>query len=389
MAQDGWFVCIHCLDEPGLIKFISSNATNTECSFCHAQDVVPIAAPMRLVSEHFVRCLFLEYDLAIEQLGWSGSEGGWRGSYWDAFDLACDVLEIELPRDNERLLLQHLFGVSYIDQDWCEANAYGPNDEEVAQYRWEYFCHTVRHERRFFFLALKDPDDPELPSISSVLDTIFQYAEQMNLFREVPVGTQLLRARCESESLHLETLEEMGPPPIEKANQPNRMSPAGIPMFYCCDDENTALKETASAPGYFAIGRFETLRPAVLLDLTMIPPIPSLFEPVPDGTKVFPRKALKFLHHVAQEISSPVDRGNHHAVQYVPTQVVTEFVRDQLAWGNTRVDGIKYLSSVDRGHCSYVLFATQCNVYSTDASRFGEDQWLKLTEVTHLYHGSD
>ena len=156
-------------------------------------------------------------------------------------------------------------------------------------------------------------------------------------------------------------------------------------MFYGSDHEDTALKETASGSGYFAIGRFETLRSARLLDLTVIPPIPSLFEPILDGTKVSPRRVLKFLHHVAGEVSRPIERGDGTHVDYVPTQVVTEFVRDQLTWANSRVDGIKYLSSVHPGYVSYVLFANQDNVLSTPTSRWSKDCWLKLTETNHRW----
>ena len=57
-------------------------------------------------------------------------------------------------------------------------------------------------------------------------------------------------------------------------------------MFYGCEDEDAALKETASRRGYYAIGRFETLRSATLLDLTAIPPIPSLFNLNPTVRKL-------------------------------------------------------------------------------------------------------
>ena len=77
----------------------------------------------------------------------------------------------------------------------------------------------------------RDPDDPEVYSPGQVLQTIFEYAEQMDLFKEIPPGTQLFRARYEGRMPHLETPAELGPPPSKKATQSNRMSPAGIPMF--------------------------------------------------------------------------------------------------------------------------------------------------------------
>ena len=162
------------------------------------------------------------------------------------------------------------------------------------------------HQRRYFFLDDEGkPYDREVYSPGEVLRTIFDYAQRVNLFRELPTGTALLRARWEGCEPRWNSPEELGPPPAEKANQPNRMSPAGIPMFYACDDEDTALKETAAGAGYFAIGRFETLRAATLLDLTAIPRFPSLFDPVPDSAEVLPRTVLGFLHHVAGRFLAP------------------------------------------------------------------------------------
>ena len=152
-------------------------------------------------------------------------------------------------------------------------------------------------------------------------------------------------------------------------------------MFYGCDDEETALRETASGPGNFAIGEFEVTRPAVLLDLTDIPEVPSLFEPVPDFVEVLPRRDLRFLHHVAREVSRQIDRSNRVHVDYVPTQVVTEFVRTMVTWQGSRIDGIKYASSVHPMHSSYVLFADQSNVVGTPTRRVVEDRWLNLVGV--------
>ena len=244
------------------------------------------------------------------------------------------------------------------------------------------------HERRYFFHSQnRERDDPQVYSPGEVLSTTFDYALEMNLFKEMPAGRQLVRARFEGNGPPLESPQDLGPPPAEKAIQSNRMSPAGIPMFYACEDEETALKETATHPGRFALGRFETLRPTIILDLTGIPPLPSLFEGVSDSAEVDPRRALTFLHHVAEEISRPVKKDESVHIHYVPTQVVTEFIRDQLTWGDTPIDGIKYQSSVLPGHVSYVLFADQGSVESTTTRHITSDPWLRLVEVSHRAYG--
>lgn len=225
-----------------------------------------------------------------------------------------------------------------------------------------------------------DPDDFDVLTPSEILQAMFEYAQQVALFREIPAGYQLIRARWEAGDRHYQTPEELGPPPRAVANQANRMSPAGIPMFYGCDDEETALLETASGPGYYALGVFETMRPVVLLDLTDIPEVPGLFEPVPDFQEVDPRRALRFLHHIAAEMSRPVERDDRVYIEYVPTQVVTEFIRCRVARDGANVDGIGYASSVNEGYVSYVLFADQSNLVRPSAVGMCEDRWLRLVD---------
>ena len=71
-------VCVHCFEEPGLVEFIESKAVSRQCSFCPSKGGSPIAAPIDDVSDHFLECLFTEYSLAEDELGWIGSEG-WIG----------------------------------------------------------------------------------------------------------------------------------------------------------------------------------------------------------------------------------------------------------------------------------------------------------------------
>ena len=53
------------------------------------------------------------------------------------------------------------------------------------------------------------------------------------------------------------------------------------------------------------------------------------------------RRALTFLHHVAEQMSQPVARDDRVHVDYVPTQIVTEFLRSRVRWQGSRIDGIR------------------------------------------------
>ena len=100
-----------------------------------ARNDVPNAAPIVDVSAHFIESLFREYDLAVNALGWVGSEGGFIGLHMDAEELVIGILGLEFPQDNQDSLLPFLFG-AYYDEDWCERDPYGLNDSEWSQYSW-------------------------------------------------------------------------------------------------------------------------------------------------------------------------------------------------------------------------------------------------------------
>ena len=69
------YVCVNCFTDEGLIRFVEENASAHECSFCDCAGDAGIAAPIEDVSQHFLKSISREYDLAVNQLGWIGSEG--------------------------------------------------------------------------------------------------------------------------------------------------------------------------------------------------------------------------------------------------------------------------------------------------------------------------
>ena len=99
-----------------------------------------------------------------------------------------------------------------------------------------------------------------------------------------------------------------------------------------------------------------------------------------DAAEVYPRRAWDFLSHVGEEISKPIHRDNQTHIEYVPTQVVTEFIRTQRRAKQLRIDGVRYSSASNYGFCSYVLFATEENVVGSGKSN-GNDSWLELIDV--------
>ena len=88
-----------------------------------------------------------------------------------------------------------------------------------------------------------------------------------------------------------------------------------------------------------------------------------------------------FLHEVKHRISEPICDDDRIHIDYVPTQIVTEYIRCLPPLAARLVEGIKYPSSVAPGCWSAVLFANQRNVVGIEEGRFRDDQsnkWIRL-----------
>lgn len=90
--------------------------------------------------------------------------------------------------------------------------------------------------------------------------------------------------------------------------------------------------------------KFLNTNPLKILDLTNIPSIPKLYD---ENFNLIP--ALTFLHYFSKEISKP---ANEDELNYIPTQVFTEFIRFQ----NLNIKGVKYNSSKKEDGKNIVLF---------------------------------
>jgi RES domain/HEPN/RES N-terminal domain 1 len=251
--------------------------------------------------------------------------------------------------------------------------------DAALAYSWETFCKLVKHESRFFFTrTARKTDDWELLPASNLLELIAEYAVAVGLVRTMPAGQTFYRARYQRPGERLRHPRDLGPPTPEIAKQ-NRMSPAGIVMTYVSEDAATTLDETADKRGTYAVGRFRTLRDIAILDLAQLPPIPSLFAEIPDTLPYDPHRALRFLHRLSDDISRPIERDDRVHIEYVPTQVVTEFLRTAKLPERTRLDGIRYRSSRRKGGVSLVAFADRRNVAGAcDDTWPKADLWLEL-----------
>ena len=383
-AED-YEVCASCFGDAVLKQFVNDHATSMNCSFCNRKSRSnPIAAPLDEVVEFMLEAINREFDHAVEALGWDGQEGGYQGSYWDSHDLLAYHIGIDLPKDDDERLLG-IIADCLGDEPWCERNPYSLREDERLFGSWEKFCEYIKHTRRYFFLHQEQRQSllDEFLSPSALFDFIGTTVEENELVRMLPRGSTIYRARQQKLGQIFKTPYDLGPPPVEAATRSNRMSPAGIVMFYGSDDPATAVAEIDDDPELgIVVGTFRTIRDAVLLDLTKLPKRFAFFEQQADSD-FRNRYAIDFLHDFVRSMAAKVLPGEREYIDYVPTQVVTEWFRTAFKQ-KPQLDGIRYPSVPHPGGASVVLFADRHNIVLTDqeikdscGSGMFDEWWLR------------
>lgn len=296
-------------------------------------------------------CLEQFWGFAVDQLPYESAEGGYQGTTWDTSEILLDEAGLELPRDeNDKLLYAIISRLS--DEVWCEYDWLTLDVDKALRLGWDRFCHIVKHERRFFFQnEAADGDDRDTYSPKDLLSAIATASEDLGLISELATGTVLWRARADLKKGTQHSPQDFGPPPVEFALQSNRMNPPGIPMLYLASNVTTALRETRANAGH--VGRWRLMRPLRVLDLRSIPEVPGIFSDHPRNSRL----TLRFLRHFANDIMQPVARDQRTHIDYLPSQVVTEYLRD-YAFDSFQLDGIVYNSTVSRRGWNLALFSS-------------------------------
>jgi hypothetical protein len=84
----------------------------------------------------------------------------------------------------------------------------------------------------------------------------------------------------------------------------------------------------------------------------------GFFEQQSDSSTVN-RYAIDFLHSFVKSLAAKVVPGKREHIDYVPTQVVTEWFRTAFRHAKSPIDGILYMSAQRAGGKSVVLFANK------------------------------
>jgi hypothetical protein len=348
-------VCSACIDDSGIREWIEDIGGDPGCAFCELTDE-PTADLGELASFMRERML-LFYSHSIEHLMYISAEGGYQGNTWTTAEVLSDFIGLDFPRQTGRELLDALADAIEPDEPWCEYDPAVLDEDDRLIRDWVGFCELIKYERRFFFHDVGADhewwDDTRSPR--GMFASIHAFIEKSNLVRLKRKGYRLYRARPHKRGVQYYEPHELGPPPPEAALQFNRMNPPGIPMFYGSEKRLTARAEVQNVA--CSLARFTTTRRLRILDLIDLPIDRGIFSNYTRNEV----NAISFLRQFARLISQPIDREIRTVLDYIPTQVLTEYLRDATFSGK-KIDGIRFASAarkVKRGsppHANVVLF---------------------------------
>jgi hypothetical protein len=255
---------------------------------------------------------------------------------------------------------------AFLETRFSPSGVYATTPGEALQFGWEDLVETVKHRRRFFFVLA--PNDrsgdgagvpvPRGPELLGELDRLIR---EHGLLRDLVTEETLYRVRVHPVRKHYVTARDLGSPPPNAASQ-SRMSPAGIPMLYTATEPETAIAETLESRRTrrkgMTVATFRPTETMRIVDFSLLPEIPSVFDESEDTLRV--RHELGFLYGMRRDIGAPVMLDGREHIDYVPTQVVCEYLRDRLPVElDAPVHGLAWESARRAGALNIVLFIDQ------------------------------
>lgn len=354
LQDNGKTVCLDHIVDPVLRRHLREAVTENSCSFCGRRPVGlehSFAVSLYTVAEHILRAISSRYQ-CFEQASY------FEGEAWETDISTGDVVQEVGDTAFDRAVVEAVL-VAVTDMIVGPDSWFEDDSHSAFQYSWEGFTETVRHEARFVFLANdRIGAENEPPArLARFLEGVLTYADKSTqMLQTIEPGTALYRGRMtdEVESLYSQAVaspaSSLGPAPTSRAAA-GRMSGEGVPLFYAADRLHTAVAEIALHSPYddAVVGEFITQRPLTIVDFTRKPRLPSIF----DYAKKHRRMFTEFVDDFVKAITRPILLDGRERVEYVPTQIITEYLR----WVPSRqIDGIAFPSRADAKGKNIVLF---------------------------------
>jgi hypothetical protein len=339
-------ICIKHFTDKSIANFIRKNYREGYCDYCKRQlKVVEFEKLMEFIMDSISNF----YEDAANFMSYDSGEGGYLGEIYTPDELIQE--QIELDADPFEVIEDVVNSIE--DVAWAQPDLYYDNITDDLEYQWEYFKSITKYTSRYLF----DSGNVDQAKALKILRAVAGLISQLNIIRRLSKGTKLYRSRQHNSKIQITDIKEIVSPPNELAIHPNRFSPSGISMFYSSFDSETSMIETVTrydkSKDSVTIAEFQTIEDLYIVDFTKLPKIPSIF-----GIKDKKSYYLKlFLLSFVKDITKAVQKDGREHTEYIPTQVVTEYLRYPFnRQRKYKIEGIIYPSSQNLGHKSAVFF---------------------------------
>jgi hypothetical protein len=359
-------ICSNCIVEDYIRKYIRENGKVDYCSYCKVKKkVIEFEKVVEIIEDGFSYI----YDDPANGLGFiDGKYIEGTSELRDTFDLLIEYF------DSEEKIFEDLV-CCLPDHQWCKKDFYALDDSEENIATWNSFKNLTKYKFRYFFNIMnyfsnygyskyKNPND--------ILEEILEISNRLKLFSKVKKGTIIYRARS---GKHTSSNELCSPAPHESIYS-NRFSPAGISMFYGAVDEDTCLDEIGEKNDC-SIGKWEVLQDILIYDLTykfefknskyFYNEFPSIFD---DRHRKYYHD-YEFILDFASDISEKVIKNKNENIDYIPTQIVTEY----LKLNKKDLKGISYYSTIS-GQKNYCLFLDKQQCMSETIIKMVDSEYI-------------
>lgn len=357
------YVCSHHFEDIYLNQYIEHHGETGVCTYCGRKGTV---IDMSDLANHIAMTISIYFnDIDSEYLPLSSSYfdneeeqiPGIKqvGCYavpenTDVFEDTFEMMEelgLHTDCDNLNDDIDHLFE----NKIWIKKDPFELWLNQKKELQWKRFSKMVKHSRRFTFLAMSRVGGSD--NILEDLGAILRYTD--GILHTITTGTTLYRTR----SLDKEIDDSFGFNDITSAPDVYagqcRMSPAGVSMFYGAFDMDTAVAESIKSVNekVLIIGEFKTVRELTVVDLTALPREVSIW--------MDKWEAVSFLKSFHNDITRPLLNDAKEAIEYVPSQIFTEYLRWMFTDKKGRnIDGLLYKSS-KTNKANVVLFCNNEN----------------------------
>ncbi len=294
-GERGWsskpdkYVCSRCVQDEALIRLIQERGTVEKCDYCVlTPDVVEVRSlAFDHLMERIAESLSSEFiDAKSEHVPFKRAGRGYQSAdRYTTYELIANVIRLEARPEVRKDVIEALPNLT-----WCRKSPWSLDFGQALRSGWRYFVEEVKYRTRYLFAEpspstsdkLAKPEtiiqlgrirthDNENPFAylynayltptrdaafginydrgsgvpgAQILEAIRRIIGRLDLLEKLDSNTIVYRARVHSAHELPSTAADLGPPTSNKAKQANRMSPAGIVMFYGAFDRETAVAET-------------------------------------------------------------------------------------------------------------------------------------------------